>query len=85
MFTPTIGLLGVGLGRGEGGLARELLLEGPTEARGQVVGRGVPEAGRHAHGARAEGRCSNTHTHRGRERGGLWLGDGGGGGNAQCA
>lgn len=71
MFTPTVGLLGVGLGRGKGGLARELLLEGPTEARGQVVGRGVPEAGWHAHGARAEGRCSDTHT--GGENGGLMV------------
>lgn len=53
----TVGLLGIGRRLREGALAWEGLLEGPTEAGGEVVGSSVPESGWHAHGPCAKRGC----------------------------
>lgn len=42
--THTVGLLGVGLGLGEGALARVRRLEVPTEAGGEVEGSSVSQS-----------------------------------------
>lgn len=53
----------------DGGLAWELLLEVPAETGREAVGRRIPKASRHAHGASAKrgykthAACVQTHTH----------------------